>query len=235
MKALLLAAGPGTRLSPITDTCPKAMVPVNGKPILVKQIENLLENEVNDITIIAGYKAETIISKISTEFMQIKIVQNEEFSFTNNMYSAYLGCESTGDEPFLMMNSDVYFDSSIIKSLLFMDEPNAIVTDIGRYLDESMKVVEKDGRLVKISKNIAKNDALGSSIDVYKFSTEANKAFFTKCEEYINTRGDRKLWSEVAINDILSEVRFVACPLNGRWVEIDTHEDLVEANRLFSV
>ena len=60
MKALILAAGLGSRLAPITDNVPKAMVPVNGKPILAKQIENLLNNNVEDITIITGYKSEVI-------------------------------------------------------------------------------------------------------------------------------------------------------------------------------
>ena len=60
MKALILAAGLGTRLAPITDHCPKSMVPVNGKPILIKQIENLHQNGVTDITIVSGYKAEVL-------------------------------------------------------------------------------------------------------------------------------------------------------------------------------
>ena len=56
MKALILAAGLGTRLAPLTNDRPKSMVMVNGKPILVKQIENLLNNNTTDITIITGYK-----------------------------------------------------------------------------------------------------------------------------------------------------------------------------------
>ncbi|HEW9691728.1 TPA: NTP transferase domain-containing protein, partial [Streptococcus pneumoniae] len=54
MKALILAAGLGTRLAPITNEVPKSLVPVNGKPILMKQIENLYQNNITDITIIAG-------------------------------------------------------------------------------------------------------------------------------------------------------------------------------------
>ena len=62
MKALILAAGLGSRLAPITDNCPKSLVKVNGKPILMKQIENLHENGITDITVVSGYKAENSLS-----------------------------------------------------------------------------------------------------------------------------------------------------------------------------
>jgi choline kinase len=97
-----------------------------------------------------------------------------------------------------------------------------------------MKVAERGGRLTAISKTITKADALGSSIDVYRFSAEAGDAFFRACKEFIEVKRERNLWSEVALNAILPEVRFTACPLQGRWVEIDNHEDLAYANRLFS-
>lgn len=142
--------------------------------------------------------------------------------------------EKLTNEPFLMMNADVFYDSSVITSLLACDHPNAIVTDIGTYFEESMKVVEANGKLIEISKTISPENALGASIDVYKFSKDGAKAFFTKCMEYIETRGELKKWSEVALNDILAEVEFKACPLSGRWLEIDNHEDLAAAEKLFS-
>lgn len=233
MKALILAAGLGTRLAPITDSCPKSMVPVNGKPIIIKQIENLLENAITDITIIAGYKSEVLIKAVTDLFPTVKVLINKDYATTNNMYSAYLGRDSINMESFLMMNADVFFDSSVIYSLCQYNYENAIVTDIGRFLEESMKVVEENKRLIKISKAITKEEAFGSSIDVYKFSKEGCKAFFEKCAEYIEQKDELKLWSEVALNEILSSVEFVACPLQGRWFEIDNLEDLRKAEKLF--
>ena len=233
MKTLILAAGLGSRLAPITDNVPKSMVPVNGKPILVKQIENLLNNGVKDITIITGYKSEVIEELIRNNYPSINIIKSEDYINTNNMYSAYLAKNKLYGEEFLMMNADVYYDDTIIAELLKKEYINAIVTDIGTYNEESMKVIEENGRLISISKQIDKEKALGCSIDVYKFSPKAGKAFFDKCSEYMDNKNELKLWSEVALNDILNEVNFVACPLKGRWVEIDNHDDLAIATNLF--
>lgn len=234
MKALILAAGLGTRLAPITNDRPKSLVSVNGKPILMKQIENLHENGIIDITIVSGYKADILEKSVHEVYPEIKIIESIDYATTNNMYSAYIARDAIGNNEFLMMNADVYYDSSVIKALLENKAENAIVTDIGTYIEESMKVVEVEGRLTKISKTIAREEALGTSIDVYKFSQEGGKAFFSKCEEYIEGRKELKMWSEVALNDILPEIVFKACPLVGRWVEIDNHDDLAAAEKLFA-
>ena len=149
------------------------------------------------------------------------------------MYSAYMAKANMYGEEFLMMNADVFYDSSVIEALLECEWDNAIVTDIGTYMEESMKVVEREGRLVEIAKTITPEAALGASIDVYKFSKDGGKAFFDKCTYYIETKKELKLWSEVALNDILNEVEFRACPLKGRWLEIDNHDDLRAAEELF--
>lgn len=233
MKALILAAGFGSRLAPITNEVPKSLVEVNGKPILFKQIENLIENGIYDITIVSGYKSDVLVKAVHKHWPFVNIVESVDYATTNNMYSAYLGLKSIGVSEMIMMNADVFFDSSVILELLNFKHLNAIVTDIGTYYEESMKVVEVNGRLIRISKEIKKSDALGSSIDVYKFDSEGTKLFFEKCKEYIEVMGELKKWSEVALNDILSMIEFKACPLSGKWVEIDNHDDLRMAEKIF--
>lgn len=234
MKALILAAGLGTRLAPITNDRPKSLVPVNGQPIILKQIDNLHKNGITDITVVSGYKANILEEKIHDLYPEIRIIESVDYATTNNMYSAYLAREAMQNDDFLMMNADVFYDASVLTALLKFEAPNAIVTDIGTYIEESMKVVEEIGRLVKISKSVTKADALGASIDVYKFSSDAGKKFFSKCAEYIEDKKELKMWSEVALNDILKDVEFRACPLAGRWLEIDNHDDLSAAEKLFA-
>lgn len=238
MKALILAAGLGTRLAPITNDRPKSLVPVNGKPILIKQIENLKQNGVNDITIISGYKADALDKAVKELYPEIKIVESVDYATTNNMFSAYLGIQAMFPDcdiqPFYMMNADVFYDASVITALKDDERPNLVVVDMGRYIEESMKVIEQDGRLVEISKQIVPENALGCSIDVYKFGADGGKAFYKRCCEYIEEKKELKKWSEVALNDAFADVKFQACPLVGRWLEIDNHEDLAAAEELFA-
>ena len=236
-RALILAAGLGTRLAPITDDRPKSLVPVNGKPILIKQIENLKENGIEDITIVSGYRADRLAEAVNARFSGIKLVDSADYASTNNMYSAYLGIRSMYPDgnigSFYMMNADVFFDGSVIEGLKEAGEGSFIVTDVGRYMEESMKVVVREGRVEAISKVIPEADAYGCSIDVYKFGSDGAAAFYKRCCEYIEEKKDLKKWSEVALNDALKDEVFKVCPLRGRWFEIDDHNDLAAAEALF--
>ena len=166
------------------------------------------------------------------------IVESVDYATTNNMYSAYLGIKAMFPDgnirPFYMMNADVFYDASVITALEKDARSNLVVVDMGRYIEESMKVIEKDGRLVAISKQITPEEALGCSIDVYKFGADGGKTFFDRCVEYIEVKKELKKWSEVALNDAFADSTFQACPLEGRWLEIDNHEDLAAAEALFA-
>ena len=235
MKALILAAGLGTRLAPITESCPKTLVKVGGKAILVNQIEALQKNGVFDITVVAGYKAEVLKETVAAMFDRINVITNNDYACTNNMYSAYITKDIFYGEEFLMMNGDVFFDKEIIGSLLAFDAENAIAVDLSKYSEESMKVVCQNGVISHISKVIPQEEAYGCSIDVYKFGKQGGMEFFNKCEQYITVKKDLNKWSEVAINDILHKAKFIPLDIKGsRWLEIDNHDDLACAERLFA-
>ena len=122
--ALILAAGLGTRLAPLTDDRPKSLVAVNGVPILIKQLENLFENQILDITIVSGYLSDVLEKTVHASFPTVKIVESADYATTNNMYSAYLGMKAMFPKEigsFYMMNADVFFDSSIITALKKMN------------------------------------------------------------------------------------------------------------------
>lgn len=232
MKALILAAGLGTRLRPITDTVPKCMVPVNGKPIIDQQIESLQKNGIVEITVIAGYLGKQLADYLNSKYSSINIIINEVYDTTNNMYSTNLAKQELNEQDFILLNGDVFFESDIIRRLLDTKSSNAIVVDTRCFMEESMKVVLENS-LIKISKAITEKEAYGVSTDIYKFSAKASSSFFNIISDYIDVKKDYKQWTEVALNDLLKTEPFFPCDIAHNWVEIDNFDDLATANNIF--
>lgn len=231
--ALILAGGLGSRLRPKTNDIPKALVQVNGIPIIVNQINALRNKGIDRIIIISGYLNEVLEEKIKSQFNGIRFIHNERFDETNNMYSAFLSKEDLYGEPFLMMNSDVFFDEVIIEDLLEAMATNGIAVEEGNYDDESMKIIVSDNKVKSISKSIQRDVAYGTSIDVYKFSSEGSKEFFDVSEKIIIEQKDENSWTEVALDSILNKVDFYPINISGKWMEIDNLDDLKKAERIF--
>ena len=220
-------------MAPTTFDLPKALVKVGGIPIIFRQIDNLLANNISDITVVTGHKGEVLTKAIGEHYPTVKTIFNAEYLTTNSMYSALLAKDYFYRRPFVLMNGDVFFEAASLDALLSLMAENAMVTEEGRYLEDAMKVTVADGCITQISKNITQDKAFGVACEIYKFSGEAGAAFFDKCEEYIN-RSFLQMWSEVALNDILPTVKFHPCPTAGKWMEIDTRDDWREAWEMFA-
>lgn len=235
MKAVILAAGLGSRLRPITDEVPKCMVPVNGIRIIDKQIDNLLQNDVTEIYVVAGYKAEILGDHLRKIYPQVHIVSNPRYAETNNMYSLFLTAQYVKGEEFLLMNSDVYYDNKIIEGMLQGENQSKIACDRSGYMEESMKItLEYDGRKINhISKKITSEEHFAVSIDVYRISREDSQILFKEVEDTIVVRKDENSWTEVALDNIFNDANFQPYVIDGRWFEIDNHDDLHKAEQIF--
>lgn len=233
MKAVILAAGLGTRLRPITNDVPKCMVPVNGIRIIDKQIDNLLANGINEIYVVDGYKAEVLSNHLKETFPQVQVVSNPRYAETNNMYSLYLTSKYVKGEEFLLMNADVYYDSTIITGMLQGDSQSKIACDRSGFMEESMKITLEGGRINHISKRITPVEYYAVSIDVYRISARDSVVLFKEIEQTILVKKDENSWTEVALDHIFKETSFIPYVIDGRWFEIDNHEDLHQAEELF--
>lgn len=234
MKAVILAAGLGSRLRPITNEVPKCMVPVNGERIIDKQINNLHVNGIRDIIVVTGYKSNVLSEHLKNNYPSITIIENKEYDQTNNMYSLYLCFPYLGEADFLLMNADVFFDSDIIDGILSCEKENVIACEYGRYMEESMKItVNNDGRIEHISKKILPEEAYAVSIDVYRIGKTGHLALSSKVRHIIDFLHDLNSWTEVALDEIFSDVEFYPYNIKGRWFEIDNHKDLKEAEKIF--
>jgi len=240
MQVVILSAGIGSRLKPITNEKPKCLVNVCSKPILQHQIDIFYNDDrFDEIIIVIGYMADLIRNLIKTFYNndpKIILVENKDFLTTNNMYSLFLTKDYIKNS-FLLMNGDVILNPEIIREIIKFPAENAIAVDVGQYNKESMKVIQKGDLLIDISKEITKKDALGSSIDFYKFSKKGKDIFFSKMEEIIVKRNNANQWTEVAIQELLNSktLEMRAYDIKGKaWVEIDNFNDLYEAEIKFN-
>jgi len=238
MKAIILAAGIGSRLRPITDNKPKTLVLVNNVPILGYIINSLLQNGINDIVICTGYKNTMIKEYCKRDFPQTNFifVNNENYDTSNNLYSLYLANKHLNGD-LLLMNADLVFDSMVITKLLECGT-SAFCIDVGNYIEESMKVVfGADNYIASISKTIKPSESSGVSIDVYRFCSKDSAVL---CEEIIKAiECDNRIndWTETLLNDLLQNKKILVAPVNVngyKWFEIDNYEDLSAAEKMFN-
>ncbi|WP_455813100.1 aminotransferase class I/II-fold pyridoxal phosphate-dependent enzyme [Pseudomonas graminis] len=118
-KAVILAAGTGNRLFPITEIIPKPLTPVNGKSIIERLVINLLETGVNQIVVVTGHFGKKIQSQLNHEFPDVDItfIENTRYQTTNNIYSLWLAREYF-TEDFLLLEADVVLRSSVLEQLV---------------------------------------------------------------------------------------------------------------------
>jgi len=209
------------------------MVPVNGMPIIEKQIKNLVENGLKDIYVVAGYKIDVLKKFLSRNYSFVNIIENEDYETTNNMYSLYLTLRYVKGSEFLLMNSDVFFDSNVVEDLLASKDENMIACDYDRYIEESMKITVYEDTIKHISKQISPEESYATSIDVYKIGKEAGNKLFDMTIDIIENQKIRNSWTEVALDKIFNKIEFKPYKIHGRWLEIDNHEDLAAAKILF--
>jgi len=238
MKAIILAAGVGSRLRPITNQKPKTLVEVNGKPILGYILDSIEQNGITSVVICVGFMAEKVISfcKLNYPSLRFTFIENKEYDSTNNMYSLYLA-RTNLDSELLLMNGDLVYDPAIIKGLK-KEKHSCVAVDKDRYLEESMKVVvDGEGLINSISKKITPHDAFGCSIDIYKIVKRDAKVIIGEMEKIIEVNKDSNQWTEVMLDNLFSSGKLKAYPYlieNKRWSEIDNFEDLAHAEKLFN-
>lgn len=235
MEAIILAAGVGSRLAPLTNELPKSLVEVNSKPILQYQLESYIEAGIKEISIVVGYKGRTIEDFIEHNYgkqqVKINIIWNHDYSTTNNMYSLNLALKSINSRAYILSNADVVIQKDMVKKILNNNIESGIAYQAKNYNDESMKVsIDEQNCITHISKQIPEVNSAGTSIDFYKISGEAKELLDREINYTIEEKKDRNSWTEVAIDKILKNRLFYGIDIGDEfWYEIDNHEDLRNA------
>src|SRR5689334_15337982 len=167
MKAIILAAGKGTRLDGAAVK-PKCLVEVGGLTLLQRQIESLRAVNIDDIVIVIGFGADIIRAECGDA---VSFVENNRFAETSSLYSLWLAREHLTDG-FVVLNSDVLFHPQLLADLIESAHEDALLlsdTDPNPLGDEEMKVKLRERMVVDISKTMDPNEADGENVGIVKF------------------------------------------------------------------
>lgn len=229
MKALILAAGIGSRLLPHTNEIPKCLLKIGDKSILEYQLDALNKCGINEIIIVIGHKGEGIRKFVKNRNEKFTIIENEIYKTTNSSYSLWLAREHI-KEGFIYLNSDLVFDCRLLKKLLKSPYKDAMIVDTKRVLEEDMfKIKLKKGVIRELNKKMDKKIADGQGVGPLKFSEESAHEIINIINELIK-KDEKNAWC-YSIFDKLSRVKNIyAIEADGLyWKEIDVNADLEEA------
>ena len=238
MKAIILAAGIGSRISPLTDNCPKSLLKIYDKTILEMMISHIQDCHINDIVFVTGYLEEQIKEYVNINFPDLKayFVTNEKYAETNTGFSLLLAKDFVENSDFIKFDADVVFDKEILKKLIEYPYENALCIDKNIHLDaEEIKVIIDDkNKILKASKTVDSQKAIGESIGIEKIGKNTAKLLFQELEEVMKDKKNHQEYYEVAYERLIEKGEsFHALDITGLvWVEIDTKEDFELAKNI---
>ena len=240
IKAIILAAGVGSRIRPLTDNCPKSLLKINGKTILEMMLSHIQACGINEVVFVLGYLQNQIKDYVKIQFpdLIVQFITNEKYEVTNTGYSLMLTKDFVQDSTFIKFDADVVFDINILTSLIASEYDNCLCIDKNINLDaEEIKVIIKDdNRVVKASKTVNPVDAIGESIGIEKISGETAYTLFNELELMMKDEQYHQEYYEAAYERLIEkDVPFHALDISGlKWTEIDTQEDFMLAENIFS-
>jgi choline kinase len=232
MRAILISAGKGTRLYPLTKNTPKSLLEVgDGLTLLEAQLHSLQEAGITDIVIIVGYRAEQIEAKLHKYKKDFKIttVYNPFYEISNNLVSVWMARHYMKKD-FITINGDDMFTTDVISNLLISKHNITMVMDEKEEYDEDdMKIIHDDGLVQQVSKKIKPAKANGESVGIIKFSGHGPKIYVNTLEEMVRHPENMNVFYLQAIQEIINKgypVHFSKCKA-GDWGELDFHPDLM--------
>ena len=148
MIGVILSAGMGTRLMPLTKEIPKPLLEVNGMTLLERMMKNLMAADIKDFIVIVGYNKDKVIDlapELEEKYsINIKILENEKYDVTNTSVSTYIASkyiEENGADDFILINGDNVVDPEIITRIAVRDNTSLIVDNFKDLNDESFKII----------------------------------------------------------------------------------------------
>ncbi len=248
MIGVILAAGMGTRLMPLTKEIPKALLEINGMTLLERMIGNCIDAGISKFIVIVGYNKDKVIDlcpKLAEKYdVEIRTLENEKYDVTNTSVSTYIasGLIEKDPEDFILVNGDNVVDPEIISRIAGCPHTGMIIDNYKKLNEESFKLIIDDevfnedksisnGTINSIGKGLDIESSSGEFIGVSKLIAEDIPDFNRILSELIDD--DPQNYYDFAYEDLskLKTIDFVLT--NGlKWTEIDDHNDWENAQKL---
>ncbi len=240
MQAVILAAGIGKRLRPLTDFVPKCLVEVNGKPILVNTLEILESYGIEETILIVGYLREKVYETVGDRFgkMRISYVENLEYNTTNNVYSLWFAKDHLNRDT-ILLESDVYFEGTLIDKLLSERESCTVLLDrFQPHMDGTVVEMSPDNIIRRLIPSRDQHPGFDFSdkyktVNVYYFSKEFLQRYFVPhLDLYVKTQSITEYY-EIILGALIyyGKPEIYGTVVDGiKWFEIDDESDLARAS-----
>jgi choline kinase len=236
MKAVILSAGQGKRLLPLTADTPKCILPIMGQTLIEWQIDELIKCGLDQVTVVLGYRADKVERILSSRYgnYRVRTVYNAAYAVSDNLVSCWAAHDEM-DEDFVLLNGDTLFETAVLKRLLETDEGpvTVVVSHKNEYDADDMKV-ELDGcQLVKIGKDLLPSQVDGESIGMILFRDTGPKMFRDAIQKALRDPSSQMKWYLSVIDEMARNIPVWTCSINGlQWCEVDYPADLKQAEKV---
>ncbi|MHC1949615.1 phosphocholine cytidylyltransferase family protein [Bradyrhizobium sp. UFLA06-06] len=245
LRAIVLAAGLGSRLRPLTDLRPKPLVEVNGMPILHNALRNLEAVGVGEVTVVVGYRKDAIQYACGSRFggVQINYVESTIFDRTGSAYSLWLAREALLSGDCLVLEGDVFFEQDALRRLIGPASDVAAVAPFDKSMEGSAVLLSDNGFITgfRMKQTAANIDTAGpqlfKTMNLLRFSGPTLKATIVPALDDVIGSGAKQAYTEELLGYLVERrgLQLAAARCDDlRWCEIDTAEDLRLAERIFS-
>ena len=233
--AIILSAGQGSRLLPLTESRPKCLIDFAGKSLLRWQMEALRANGVTDIAVVTGFHAKLVEAEMATfEGVTMRSVFNPFYHVADNLGSCWMAREEMRGD-FIILNGDTLVPAEIVKRLIEgAVSPITVTVDVKDSYDLDDMKVEREGAVLKaIGKTLTPEQTNAESIGMLAFTDEGGARFRRQVEAMMRTSAGTRNWYLKAIDQIAPEGIVGTVSIQGlQWGEVDFPEDVETAEVL---
>jgi len=234
--ALLLAAGTGSRLFPLTKSSPKCLTLVNDKSILERLINNLKSQGFKRLVIVTGHEKECIMDYLGEKSGDIRIeyVHSPLYRTTNNIYSLWMA-RNIINEPFVLFESDLILNSTLLDNMVYPDR--MAVALMQPWLNGTTVSLDRANKVTRFQKATTDSysDIRYKTVNIYSFSLLSWLAIIKRLNQYI-TEGIVNCYYETVFSEMVDNksLAFDSVSFDDKpWYEIDNMKDLAKAELLF--